>query len=64
MQIVLEALIWLTEKDAILEMICTEDDQLLGWKDFPKGLKVLLIDEDCNSASVMRSRLEKMDYIG
>ncbi|XP_019238859.1 PREDICTED: two-component response regulator-like APRR2 isoform X2 [Nicotiana attenuata] len=45
-------------------MICTEiNDQLLGWKDFPKGLKVLLLDEDYNSAAEMRSRLEKLDYI-
>ncbi|CAN4127779.1 unnamed protein product [Withania somnifera] len=43
-------------------MICIEDE-LLGWKDFPKGLKVLLLDEDYNSAAEMRSRLEKMDYI-
>ncbi|MCD7451925.1 Two-component response [Datura stramonium] len=39
------------------------EDELLGWKDFPKGLKVLLLDEDSNSAAEMRSRLEKMDYI-
>lgn len=44
-------------------MICIEDE-LLGWKDFPRGLKVLLLDEDSNSAAEMRSRLEKMDYIG
>ncbi|CAN4078145.1 unnamed protein product [Withania somnifera] len=43
-------------------MICIEDE-LFDWKDFPKGLKVLLIDEDSNSAAEMRSRLEKMDYI-
>ncbi|XP_055821113.1 two-component response regulator-like APRR2 isoform X1 [Solanum dulcamara] len=43
-------------------MICIEDE-LLGWKDFPKGLKVLLFDEDSNSAAEMKSRLEKMDYI-
>lgn len=43
-------------------MICIEDE-LLGWKDFPRGLKVLLLDEDSNSAAEMRSRLEKMDYI-
>ncbi|KAK4364540.1 hypothetical protein RND71_015898 [Anisodus tanguticus] len=43
-------------------MICIEDE-LLGWKDFPKGLKVLLLDEDSNSAAEMKSRLEKMDYI-
>ncbi|XP_059275747.1 two-component response regulator-like APRR2 isoform X1 [Lycium ferocissimum] len=43
-------------------MICIEDE-LLGWKDFPKGLKVLLLDEDINSAAEMKSRLEKMDYI-
>ncbi|XP_016436050.1 two-component response regulator-like APRR2 [Nicotiana tabacum] len=43
-------------------MVCTENE-LLGWNDFPKGLKVLLLDKDCNSASEMRSRLEQMNYI-
>ncbi|XP_015085618.1 two-component response regulator-like APRR2 [Solanum pennellii] len=43
-------------------MICIENE-LLAWKDFPKGLKVLLLDEDSNSAAEMKSRLEKMDYI-
>ncbi|WMV43419.1 hypothetical protein MTR67_036804 [Solanum verrucosum] len=43
-------------------MICIENE-LLGWNDFPKGLKVLLLDEDSNSAAEMKSRLEKMDYI-
>ncbi|KAM3308611.1 two-component response regulator-like APRR2 [Capsicum chacoense] len=43
-------------------MVCTEND-LLGWKDFPKGLRVLLLDKDSNSASDMRSRLEEMEYI-
>ncbi|CAN4099758.1 unnamed protein product [Withania somnifera] len=43
-------------------MVCTEKE-LLVWKDFPKGLGVLLLDKDSNSASDMRSRLEEMDYI-
>ncbi|KAI5655857.1 hypothetical protein M9H77_33044 [Catharanthus roseus] len=43
-------------------MVCTADD-LLGWKDFPKGLKVLLLDRDHDSAMKMRSKLEGMDYI-
>ncbi|XP_043693291.1 two-component response regulator-like APRR2 isoform X2 [Telopea speciosissima] len=43
-------------------MVCTADD-LLGWKDFPKGLRVLLLDEDSDSATGIKSRLEKMDYI-
>ncbi|XP_043716765.1 two-component response regulator-like APRR2 isoform X2 [Telopea speciosissima] len=43
-------------------MVCTEDDQL-GWKDFPKGLRVLLLDEDSESAAEIKSRLEKMEYI-
>ncbi|XP_060213387.1 two-component response regulator-like APRR2 [Lycium barbarum] len=43
-------------------MVCTENE-LLGWKDFPKGLRVLLLDQDQNSASQMRSRLEEMNYI-
>ncbi|KAK4365826.1 hypothetical protein RND71_013706 [Anisodus tanguticus] len=48
--------------DATSEMVCTENE-LLGWKDFPKGLRVLLLDQDQNSVSEMRSRLEEMDYI-
>lgn len=44
-------------------MVCTAND-LLDWKDFPKGLRVLLLDEDTNSAAEMRSKLEEMNYIG
>ncbi|XP_022732092.1 two-component response regulator-like APRR2 [Durio zibethinus] len=43
-------------------MICTTDD-LSAWKDFPKGLRVLLLDEDSNSAAEIKSKLEAMDYI-
>ncbi|KAK8520762.1 hypothetical protein V6N13_076898 [Hibiscus sabdariffa] len=43
-------------------MVCTADD-LSAWKDFPKGLKVLLLDEDSNSAAELKSKLEAMDYI-
>lgn len=43
-------------------MICTAND-LLGWKDFPNGLSVLLLDEDTNFAAQMKSRLEDMKYI-
>lgn len=43
-------------------MVCTADE-LLEWKDFPKGLRVLLLDEDSNSAAEIRSKLEEMDYI-
>ncbi|GAB4857787.1 Two-component response regulator-like [Ancistrocladus abbreviatus] len=43
-------------------MVCTASD-LLGWKDFPKGLRVLLLDEDRNSAAEMKSKLEEMEYI-
>ncbi|KAA8522095.1 hypothetical protein F0562_012591 [Nyssa sinensis] len=43
-------------------MVCTADD-LLAWKDFPKGLRVLLLEEDSNSAAELRSKLEEMDYI-
>ncbi|KAK9145004.1 hypothetical protein Sjap_004907 [Stephania japonica] len=43
-------------------MACTAND-LLNWKDFPKGLKVLLLDEDCDSAALIKSKLEEMDYI-
>ncbi|GMH22609.1 hypothetical protein Nepgr_024452 [Nepenthes gracilis] len=43
-------------------MVCTAND-LLEWKDFPKGLKVLLLDEDRNSAAEIKSKLEEMEYI-
>ncbi|KAL4385244.1 hypothetical protein GQ457_15G008640 [Hibiscus cannabinus] len=43
-------------------MVCTADD-LSAWKDFPKGLKVLLLDEDSESAAELKSKLEAMDYI-
>ncbi|XP_042484433.1 two-component response regulator-like APRR2 isoform X2 [Macadamia integrifolia] len=43
-------------------MVCTADD-LEGWKDFPKGLRVLLLDQDSDSAAEIKSRLEEMDYI-
>ncbi|KAI3825453.1 hypothetical protein L1987_06941 [Smallanthus sonchifolius] len=43
-------------------MVCTAND-LLGWKDFPKGLRVLLLDEDINSATEIRSKLEEMGYV-
>lgn len=43
-------------------MVCTADD-LLGWKDFPKGLRVLLLDENVDSAAEIRSKLEEMDYV-
>ncbi|XP_071726395.1 two-component response regulator-like APRR2 isoform X2 [Rutidosis leptorrhynchoides] len=48
--------------DAETAMVCTASD-LLEWKDFPKGLKVLLLDEDINSADKLRSKLEEMDYV-
>jgi hypothetical protein len=44
-------------------MVCTTDD-LSAWKDFPKGLRVLLLDEDSMSAAEIKSKLEAMDYIG
>ncbi|KAK1407776.1 hypothetical protein QVD17_39403 [Tagetes erecta] len=43
-------------------MVCTAND-LLGWKDFPKGLRVLLLDEDTDSATEITSKLEEMDYV-
>ncbi|XWS62095.1 hypothetical protein CRYUN_Cryun07bG0181800 [Craigia yunnanensis] len=43
-------------------MVCTTND-LSTWKDFPKGLRVLLLDEDSNSAAEIKSKLEAMDYI-
>ncbi|KAK9006241.1 hypothetical protein V6N11_035286 [Hibiscus sabdariffa] len=33
------------------------------WKDFPKGLRVLLLDGDIDSAAEIKSKLESMDYI-
>ncbi|KAF5198547.1 Two-component response regulator-like aprr2 [Thalictrum thalictroides] len=42
-------------------MVCTSDD-LLGWKDFPKGLRILLLHEDNISAAGIKSKLEEMDY--
>ena len=44
-------------------MVCTVDD-LQEWKDFPKGLRVLLLDHDSSSASEIRSKLEEMEYVG
>ena len=44
-------------------MVCTAND-LLEWKDFPKGLRILLLDEDWNSAAEIKSKLEKMEFIG
>ncbi|KAF9685500.1 hypothetical protein SADUNF_Sadunf03G0061100 [Salix dunnii] len=43
-------------------MVCTTDE-LSAWKDFPKGLRVLLLDEDSSSAAEIKSKLEAMDYI-
>ncbi|GAB2273641.1 Two-component response regulator-like [Dionaea muscipula] len=42
-------------------MVCTAND-LLGWKDFPKGLRILLLDEGKDSAAEIRSKLEEMEY--
>lgn len=44
-------------------MVCSADD-LLGRSDFPKGLRVLLLDEDSLSSADLKSKLEEMDYIG
>ena len=49
--------------DAKPAMVCSAND-LQEWKDFPKGLRVLLVDGDSNSAEDVRSKLEVMDYIG
>ena len=43
-------------------MICTTND-LSAWKDFPKGLRVCLLDEDSDSAVEIKTKLEAMDYI-
>ncbi|KAG6606226.1 Two-component response regulator-like APRR2, partial [Cucurbita argyrosperma subsp. sororia] len=43
-------------------MVCTADD-LQEWKDFPKGLRVLLLDRDSHSAAEITSTLEEMEYV-
>ncbi|BAU00369.1 Two-component response regulator-like APRR2 Pseudo-response regulator 2 TOC2 protein [Vigna angularis] len=42
-------------------MVCTAND-LQGWKDFPKGLRVLVLDGDRSSAAEIGEQLEAMDY--
>lgn len=44
-------------------MVLNAND-LLEWKDFPKGLRVLLLEQETDSAAQTRSKLEEMDYIG
>ncbi|KAK7252724.1 hypothetical protein RIF29_36889 [Crotalaria pallida] len=48
-------------EDAKPAMVCTAND-LQGWKDFPKGLKVLLLDGDIISGAETKEKLEVMDY--
>ncbi|KAH7578604.1 hypothetical protein JRO89_XS01G0403900 [Xanthoceras sorbifolium] len=43
-------------------MVCTAND-LSAWKDFPKGLRVLLLDYDSDSAAAIKLKLEANDYI-
>ncbi|KAK7386310.1 hypothetical protein VNO78_26455 [Psophocarpus tetragonolobus] len=50
-----------TENDAKPAMVFTAND-LQEWKDFPKGLKVLLLEGDNISAAEIRAKLEAMDY--
>lgn len=50
-------------EDAKQAMVCTAND-LQKCKDFPKGLRVLLLDGDNDSASEIRTKLEAMDYNG
>ncbi|KAL2548002.1 Two-component response regulator-like APRR2 [Forsythia ovata] len=57
-----ETLIIQLENDAKQAMACTGNN-LLGLKDFPKGLRVLLLDDDKDSALEMRSKLEEMEYV-
>lgn len=50
-------------------MVCSQeireyDHELQLWKDFPKGLRVLLLCNDTDSASHTQTKLEQMDYIG
>ena len=44
-------------------MVFSAND-LQEWKDFPKGLKVLLLERDNISAAEIRAKLEAMDYNG
>ena len=44
-------------------MVCTADE-IQEWKDFPKGLRVLLLDRDGHSAAEITSTLEEMEYVG
>ncbi|KAK4800354.1 hypothetical protein SAY86_020841 [Trapa natans] len=43
-------------------MVCI-DNNFQGLKDFPKGLRVLLLDHDPGSAAELKARLEAMDYV-
>ncbi|KAL9231214.1 hypothetical protein vseg_006469 [Gypsophila vaccaria] len=43
-------------------MVCTAND-LLEWKDFPKGLRVLLLDDNRDSSDELKSKLVEMEYI-
>ncbi|CAL9081266.1 unnamed protein product [Musa textilis] len=38
-------------------------DGFVVWKDFPRGLRILLLDKDAPSAVETKSKLEEMDYI-
>ncbi|MED6200294.1 Two-component response regulator-like [Stylosanthes scabra] len=44
-------------------IVYTAND-LHGWKDFLKGLRVLLLERDNTSACEIRTKLEAMDYNG
>ncbi|KAK8516277.1 hypothetical protein V6N12_068887 [Hibiscus sabdariffa] len=45
-------------------LTCRRIQMLMStWKDFPKGLRVLLLDGDTDSAAEIKSKLESMDYI-
>ncbi|KAH1267324.1 Two-component response regulator-like APRR2 [Glycine max] len=48
-------------KNAKPAMVCTAND-LQEWKDFPKGLRVLLLEGDSSSAAEIREQLEAVDY--
>ena len=52
-----------SRNDAQRAMVCTAND-LHGWKDFPKGLRVLLLDGDTSSAAEIKTKLEEMEYVG
>lgn len=53
----------LRNNDVKAAMVGATDDFVV-WKDFPKRLKILLLQKDEASAAETKSKLEEMDYLG